>query len=110
MTALYFIVWAVLVAMVTWSIATARTSVAISRLRAEMHQRIAYWQDEAAHAHDETERARAVAAQIARDTEIRAEAWKEGRNAVIAMMPLIASAQGGGTSSRVTADKGTETS
>jgi hypothetical protein len=107
-TALYFIVWAVLVAMVTWIVASARTSVAISRLRAEMQQRIADWRDEAARAHEETERARAVAAQLARDAEIRAEAWTEGRNDVIAIMPLISSAQDGGASARVTAHQGTE--
>lgn len=58
----------------------------MTRLDAELRDEIAYWQDE-------TSRARIHAAQIARDTAIRAEAWKAGRDDVIAIMPLIAAIQ-----------------
>jgi hypothetical protein len=57
----------------------------MSRLEAEMRDEVAYWQDE-------TSRARAHAAQMTRDTAIRADAWKTGRDDVIAIMPLVVSA------------------
>ena|ERR1700733_3036631 len=86
--ALYCIVWAVVAAAAVWGITTARSCAAISRLRAEMRQEIAYWQAE-------TARARTLAAQTARDAATRATAWKEGRDDVIAIMPLIVSARDG---------------
>lgn len=102
MTALYCIAWAVIAAVTAWAIAMARASASISRLQAEIREEIGYWQDE-------TSRARARAAQIARDTAIWADAWKEGRDDVIAMMPLIAAAHSPSSSSRERADEGTET-
>jgi hypothetical protein len=47
-----------------------------------MRQEIAYW-------HAETSRARTQAAQIARDTATWADAWKKGRDDVIAVIPLV---------------------
>lgn len=102
MTALYCIAWAVIAAISAWAITAAYASAVISRLQAEMRKEIAYWQDE-------TSRARAYAAQIARDTAIRADAWKEGRNDVIAIMPLIAAAHDAGSSSQDDADEETQT-
>ena len=63
--ALYCIVWAVVAAVAVWGVTTARSCAAISRLRAEMRQEIAYWQAE-------TARARTLAAQTARDAATRA--------------------------------------
>jgi hypothetical protein len=84
MTALYCITWAVIAAVIVWAIMKVRTSSAITRIEAEMRDEIAYWQDE-------TSRARLRAAQILRDAATRADAWKAGRDDVIAIMPLIAS-------------------
>lgn len=83
MTALYCITWAAISAGLVWAIMSIRSSTAMTRLKVEMRDEIAYWQDE-------TSRARIHAAQIARDTAIRADAWKAGRDDVIAIMPLIA--------------------
>lgn len=84
MTALYCITWATIAAAIVWAITTVRNSNAMTRLEAEMYNEITYWRDE-------TSRARIHAAQISRDTAIRADAWKTGRDDVIAIMPLIAS-------------------
>jgi hypothetical protein len=82
-TPLYCIAWAAIAAVVVWAIMSVRTSATMTRLEAKMRDEIAYWQDE-------TSRARIHAAQIARDTAMRADAWKAGRDDVIAIMPLIA--------------------
>jgi hypothetical protein len=92
MTALICIAWSIIAAMATWVVMMARRSVLISRLEQDRREEIAYWQAE-------TSRARATAAQIARDAATRADAWKKGRDDVIAIMPLIASARDGGTCS-----------
>ena len=86
MTVLYCIAWSIIAAMATWAITMARCSALISRLEQDRRQEIAHWQAE-------TSRARATAAQIARDAETRADAWKKGRDDVIAIMPLIVSAR-----------------
>ncbi len=92
MTVLYCIAWSTIAAMVTWAITMARCSALISRLEQDGRAEIAYWQAE-------TSRARATAAQITRDAATRADAWKKGRDDVIAIMPLIASARDSGTCS-----------
>lgn len=92
MTVLYCIAWSVIAAMATWAITMARCSALISRLEQDRRTEIAHWQAE-------TSRARATAAQITRDAATRADAWKKGRDDVIAIMPLIASARDSGTSS-----------
>lgn len=92
MTVLYCIAWSIIAAMVTWAITMARCSAHIARLEQNRREEIACWQAE-------TSRARAMAAQIARDAATRADAWKKGRDDVIAIMPLITSARDGGTSS-----------
>lgn len=90
MTALYCIAWSAIAAMVTWVIMLARRAALISRLEQDRRAEIAYWQAE-------TSRARATAAQLARDAATRADAWQKGRDDVIAIMPLIASARDSGT-------------
>lgn len=101
MTALYCITWAVIAAVAVWAIMKARTSAAMSRLSAKMREEISYCLDE-------TSRARAHAAQIARDAAIRAEGWKEGRDDVIAIIPLIVSPRDTSASMHA-ADEGPET-
>lgn len=85
MTVLYWMTWAAIAAVAVWAVMKTRTSAEMSRLEAEMRDEVAYWQDE-------TSRARAHAAQVARDTAIRADAWKAGRDDVIVIMPFIVSA------------------
>ncbi len=92
MTALYCIAWAIIAAVTAWGLTIAHYSALISRLQEEKRQEIAHWQAE-------TSRARATAAQIARDAATRADAWKKGRDDVIAIMPLIASARESSTCS-----------
>jgi len=92
MTVLYCIAWSIIAAMATWAITMARCSALISRLEQNRREEIAYWQAE-------TSRARATAAQLVRDATTRADAWKKGRDDVIAIMPLIASARDSGTCS-----------
>lgn len=102
MTALYCIAWAVIAAVTVWGITLARASAAMARLRADMRKEVGYWQAE-------TSRARAHAAQLARDTATRAAAWKESRDDMIAMMPLIASAHDSSACSHCAAEDGIET-
>jgi len=90
MTVLYCIAWSIIAAMATWAITMARCSALISRLERDRREEIASWQAE-------TSRARATAAQIARDAATRADAWRKGRDDVIAIMPLIACARDSGT-------------
>lgn len=90
MTFVYCIAWSIIAAIATWAITKARCSRLISRLEQDTRAEIAYWQAE-------TARARATAAQITRDATTRADAWQKGRDDVIAIMPLIASARDGGT-------------
>lgn len=67
-----------------------------------MREEIAYWQAE-------TSRARAHAAQVARDVATWADAWKKGRDDVIAVLPLVALADDGRAHPRPAASNGTET-
>lgn len=101
-TDLYCIVWAVITAVTVWGIATTRTSAAVARLRADMRKEIAYLEDE-------TSRARTAADQITRDTATWADAWKKGRDDVLAVIPMIISAHGGGGSIHTAADNGADT-
>jgi hypothetical protein len=101
MTAVYCITWAVIAAMTAWGITTIRTSATISRLQAQMNKEIAYWQDE-------TSRARVQAAQIARDTATWADAWKMGRDDIIAVIPLITQAHDSRVHLEPAANNGTD--
>jgi hypothetical protein len=83
-TLLYCFTSAIIAAVIVWAIMKVRTSADMARLEADTRDEIAYWQDE-------TSRARVQAAQIVREAAIRADAWKAGRDDVIAIMPLIAS-------------------
>jgi hypothetical protein len=100
-TALYSIILAVISAGTAWAICALRACDAIARLKAQMREEIAHWQDE-------TSRARAYAAQIARDTAIRADAWNQGRNDIIAVIPLITQAKEGRTHIQPSVEDGAE--
>jgi hypothetical protein len=65
-----------------------------------MRREIAYWQDE-------TARARVQAAQVARDSATWADAWKKGRDDVIAVLPLITLAHDGRVQLEPAANDGT---
>jgi hypothetical protein len=100
----------IMAAVSAWGFTLARASAHHSRLRAEwaraheeMRKEIRHWQDEAA-------RARSHAAQIARDTATWAAGCKQGRDDVIAVMPMLIAAQdgGGGTCSQHDAQEVTE--
>jgi hypothetical protein len=90
--------WIIVAAVAAWGFTRARAAVQHSRLRAEMarvqeelRREIRHWQEEAA-------RARSHAAQLARDATTWAAGRKQGRDDVIAVMPmLIAARAGGGT-------------
>jgi hypothetical protein len=100
MTIIYCIIWAVVAAITAWGIATIRGAAAISRMQTQMRQEITYWQAE-------TSRARTHAAQIARDSATWADAWKKGRDDVIAVIPLVALAHDGRVHQQTIANDGT---
>lgn len=89
MTVLYWMTWVAIAAVTVWAVMRTRTSAEMSRIEAEMRDEVKFWQDE-------TSRARAHAAQVMRDTAIRADAWKEGRDDIIAIMPYVVSALNAG--------------
>jgi hypothetical protein len=101
MTAVYCVAWATIGAVTAWAIVAARSSALIARLRAEARREISHWQAEAS-------RARITAAQLARDAATRARAWKEARDEVIAIMPMIVSARDGNAGPRLAADDETK--
>jgi hypothetical protein len=81
--------WIIVAAVVSWGFTMAYAAAQHSRLRADMtrvqeqlHKEIRHWQDEAA-------RARAHAAQIAREAATWAAGHKQGRDDVVTTLPLI---------------------
>jgi hypothetical protein len=86
----------IMAAVTAWGFTLARASAQHSRLRAEMtrnqemHKEIQHWQEEAA-------RARSHAAQIARDAASWAAGCRQGRDDVIAVMPMLIAAHDGGS-------------
>jgi len=93
-----------------WGFTLARAAAQHSRLRAEMdrlqeelRKEIRHWQEEAA-------RAKTHAAQAARDAATWAAGCKQGRDDVIAVMPMLVAAHdaGGGMCSQHGAQEGTE--
>jgi len=92
----------IMAAVSAWGFTLARASAQHSRLRAEMgrlqeelHKEIRHWQEEAA-------RARSHASQVARDAATWAAGCKQGRDDVIAVMPMLVAAHdpGGGLCSQ----------
>jgi len=86
----------ILAAVSAWGFTLARAAVQHSRLRAEMghlqaelHKEIRHWQEEAA-------RARSHAAQVARDAATWAAGCRQGRDDVMAVMPMLAATRDAG--------------
>lgn len=95
MSALAVAALIIMAAVAAWGFTLARAAAHHSRLRAEMaraqeemRREIRHWQEEAA-------RARSHAAQIARDTATWAAGCKQGRDDVIAVMPMLIAAHDG---------------
>jgi len=85
----------IMAAVSAWGFTLAHASAQHSRLRAEMariqeemHLEIRHWQEEAA-------RARSHSAQIAKDAATWAAGCKQGRDDVIAVVPMLIAAQEG---------------
>lgn len=85
MNALTTIAWATLAAVVAWGLTLAHATAAIARLKSELRKEVRHWQAEAA-------RARAHAALLAQDAATWAAGCKQGREDVIAIMPLLVAA------------------
>ena len=85
MSILMTILWAIIAAVTAWGITLAHATAAIARLQAERRKEIRHWQGEAA-------RAKAHAALLARDAATWSAGYKQGREEVIAIMPLLAAA------------------
>jgi hypothetical protein len=92
----------IMAAVSAWGFTLARAAMQHSRLRAEMgrlheelHKEIRHWQEEAA-------RAKTHAAQVTRDAATWAAGCKQGRDDVIAVMPMLVAAHdaGGGMCSQ----------
>jgi hypothetical protein len=86
MTTLITVACVILAAMMAWKLASARAATHADRLRNEMTEEIRYWQGTA-------ERARHHAAQLARDAANWAAGHRQGRDDVIAIMPMIVKAE-----------------
>ncbi|MGO9082343.1 MAG: hypothetical protein ACLQDY_25500 [Streptosporangiaceae bacterium] len=76
--------WSMAAAVIGWRLAMSRASVALRNLRARM-------QDEIERLQDDAERARARAAQLAREMASWSAGCRQGREDVIAILPLLMS-------------------
>jgi hypothetical protein len=85
MNVLMTILWAIIAAVTAWGITLIHATAAIARLQAERRIEVRHWQAEAA-------RAKAHAALLAQDAATWAAGYKQGREEVIAIMPLLAAA------------------
>jgi hypothetical protein len=85
MDAVMTIAWATITAVTAWGLTWVRAAGVISRLREEMRQEVLYWQDESA-------RAKARAAQLAKDIASWTAGCKQGRDDLVTVLPLIIAA------------------
>jgi hypothetical protein len=88
----------IMAAVSAWGFTLARAAMHHSRLRAEMARAQEEMRKEIRHWQAETARARSQAAQVARDAATWAAGCKQGRDDVIAVMPMLVAAHdpGGG--------------
>ena len=86
MTTLTTIAWAVFAAVIAWGVTMWRASATIARLESR-------WRMELRRSQGDVARARAHAAQLAQDAAAWAAGCRQGRDDVIAVVPLIAAAQ-----------------
>ncbi len=85
MAVLNTIAWVAIAAVLAWGLAWARAADIISRLRQEMREEVRYWQAESA-------RAKAHAAQLAKDAATWIAGCKQGRDDLVTVLPLIIAA------------------
>jgi len=86
----------VMAAVSAWGFTLARAAAQQSRLRAEMARMQETMDEEIQHWQEEAARARTRAAQIERDAETWAAGCRQGRDDVIAVMPMLMAAHEGG--------------
>ena len=70
-------------AVAAWQLVQWRAAAGLTRLRAQMDERICYWQDE-------TERARAAASRLSERTAAWAAGCRQGREDVLALARTLA--------------------
>jgi len=73
-------------AAVAWGVTLAQAAAAMARTRAAMQEEIRYWQAE-------TAKARARTAQLAQEIATWSKGCQQGREDMIAIMPLLIAAQ-----------------
>ena len=81
-TALHSLLWATIAGVTIWDLMLAWTKRQISLIVADLEAEISFWQRKA-------ELATGQVTQLARDAELREQAWRQGRDDVIAIIPLI---------------------
>jgi post-segregation antitoxin (ccd killing protein) len=86
MNVLELIACSIVAAALAWAVTLAVSTAALARSRAAMHEEIRHWQAE-------TARARARAAQLADEITTWSKGCQQGREDVIAIMPLLLAAQ-----------------
>lgn len=85
MIVLIIIAFAATAALTAWRLALARTAVASSRLTEEMQKEVRYWQAESA-------RAKVRAAQLEKEVASWSAGCRQGRDDLVAVLPLIIAA------------------
>jgi hypothetical protein len=85
MNVLIIIAFAATAALAVWRLALARSAATISRLREEMQEEVRYWQAESA-------RAKVRTAQLEKEVASWSAGCRQGRNDLVAMLPLIIAA------------------
>jgi hypothetical protein len=85
MDALTTIAWATIATVTAWGLTWVRAAATISRLREEMREEVRYWQAESA-------RAKARAAQLAKDIATWTAGCKQGKEDLVTVLPLIMAA------------------
>ncbi len=82
MTTMLCLLSAAIAGVVVWGLMLAWAKHQVTLVVGEMGAEIRFWQRKAELAADQ-------AAQLAKDAELRAKAWRQGRDDVIAVIPLI---------------------
>lgn len=85
MDVLIIIAFTATAALTAWRLALARSAATISRLRDAMQEEVRYCQDESA-------RAKVRTAQLEKEVAAWSAGARQGRNDLVAMMPLIIAA------------------
>lgn len=78
--------WSMVAAALAWGLTLSWATIAMARCRAGMQDEIDHWQAEAI-------RARRMVAQLKQDAVVWSRGRQDGREDIIAMMPLLVAAQ-----------------